>query len=141
MTAGRLDRRIQFERATLTFDGLQNVETFAPHGAPLWASKADISDSERWRAGQVAANITTRFMVRWSPFTADITAKDRLTCDGVEYDLSGIKEGPGRRQWLEITASARADLSASPAAAWLLGAGVWNDSGVWIDAETWSDAA
>lgn len=108
IAAGQLDRRVQFQRATLTDDGLSKVETWADHGSAVWASKSDIGDGERWRAGEVAAHITTRFRVRWSLFTAGITPKDRLTCEGREYDISGIKE-IGRREALEITAAARAD--------------------------------
>lgn len=110
MTKARhLDRRIQFQRATLDFDGYQNVPTFHNHGPAVWAKKSDVSDAERWRAGEVAATITTRFLVRWSSFSAGLTPKDRLLCEGRTYDISGIKEGEGRRQWLEITASGRAD--------------------------------
>ena len=104
-----LDRRVQFLRATLTDDGFGQVEAFAPHGAPEPAAKSDVSDGERWRAGEVQAHITTRFTVRWSAFTADLTPRDRLTCEGRSYDISGIKETGGRRRWLEITAAARAD--------------------------------
>lgn len=55
------------------------------------------------------ASVTTRFVVRWSPFTRDLSPRDRLTCEGFEYNIVGIKEGEGRRQWLEITAAARSD--------------------------------
>lgn len=109
MNPGKLDRRIQFLRASVTDDGLSKVETFAPHGAPVWANKVELSDGERWRAGEVAAHVTARFVVRWSSFTAGLTPKDRLTCDGRTYDIAGIKEGQGRRQWFEITAAARSD--------------------------------
>jgi len=109
MDAGSLDRLVQFQRATITDDGFSQVETFTAHGVPVWARKTDISDGERFRAGEVAANITTRFVVRWSDFTRDLSPKDRLTCEGRVYDISGIKEPEGRRQWLEITAAARAD--------------------------------
>jgi SPP1 family predicted phage head-tail adaptor len=104
-----LDRRVQFLRATLADDGLSHVETFGPHGDPVWAHKTELSDGERWRAGEVAAHVTARFVVRWSHFTAGVTPKDRLTCEGRTYDISGVKEREGRRQWLEITAAARAD--------------------------------
>lgn len=109
MNAGQLDRRIQFLRATLTDDGLSKVETFNPHGYQVWAQKTELSDGERWRAGEVAAHVTARFRVRWSSFTAGLTPKDRLTCEGRTYDIAGIKEIEGRRQWLEITAAARID--------------------------------
>ena len=109
MKAGALDRRVQFRRATLADDGFTRAETWADHGAPVWAAKRDASDSERWRAGEVAAQITTRFTVRWSPFTAALTPRRRLICEGREYDIAGIKETEARRQVLEITAAARAD--------------------------------
>lgn len=106
---GALDRRIQFRRATLTDDGFGLVEAWSDHGEPVWAEKKDVSDGERWRAGEVQASITTRFTVRWSSFTADLTPKDRLVCEGVEHDITGIKEFGARRTYLEITAAARAD--------------------------------
>ena len=108
MRAGRLDRRVQFLRATVTDNGIEQVETFTEHGAEVWASKEDISDGERWRAGEVAAHITARFQVRSSEFSRGLSPKDRLSCAGVTYDISGIKE-VGRLQMLEITAAARAD--------------------------------
>jgi head-tail adaptor len=107
------DRRIQFLRATLSDDGFSLVETFAPYGQPIPAAKKDVSDGERMRAMEVQAHITTRFQVRWSAFTAGITPKDRLFCEGRVYDISGIKE-LDRRRTLEITAAARADVSANP---------------------------
>lgn len=108
MTAGNLDRRVQFQRASISDDGFQSVETFAAHGSPVWSSKADISDGERFRAGEVAAQITSRFQVRHSAFTAALTPKDRLVCEGRTFDIVGIKQ-IGRRVMLEITAAARAD--------------------------------
>lgn len=106
--AGDLDRRVQFRRANLVDNGLSRAPVFADFGSPVWASKADVSDGERLRAAEVQASITTRFRVRWSPFSTGITPKDRLVCEGVEYDISGIKE-IGRREFREITANARAD--------------------------------
>ena len=109
MAAGTLDRLVQFERCTLGDDGMSRTEVFTPHGSVVPAQKQDISDAERWRAGEVQAHVTTRFKVRFSAFTADLTPKDRLVCDGVTYQITGIKEGAGRRQWLEITCAARSD--------------------------------
>jgi SPP1 family predicted phage head-tail adaptor len=106
--AGDLDRRVQFGRATVTHDGLTSVEAFANLGSPVWASKRDVTDVEKARAAEMQASITTRFVVRWSGLTAGLTPKDRLTCEGTDYDITGIRE-LGRRNMLEITASARAD--------------------------------
>jgi SPP1 family predicted phage head-tail adaptor len=108
MLAGALDRRVQFQRATLADDGLASSEVWDDHGLPVWASKQDVSDGERYRASEVSAQLTTRFQVRWSMFTADITPKDRLTCEGITYNIVGMKE-IGRRVGREITAAARID--------------------------------
>lgn len=109
MRAGALDRRVQLRRAAMVDDGVAPREVWADHGAPVWAAKKDISDGERWRAGEVQAHVTTRFTLRWSSFSAAITPKDRLRCDGLEYEIVGIKEGAGRRRWLELTCAARTD--------------------------------
>ncbi|SFR40511.1 phage head-tail adaptor, putative, SPP1 family [Yoonia tamlensis] len=103
--AGSLDRRIQFRRAALVDDGFQEVEAFADHGGPVWASKKDVSDGERMSAGNVSASLTARFVVRSSAFTRDLTAKDRLVYRGVAFEIFGIKE-IGRNDRLEITAGA-----------------------------------
>ncbi len=108
MMAGSLDRRVQFRRSSLTDNGLAKTEVFANHGSPVWAAKRDVSDAERLRAAEVQAHLTARFIVRWSPFTAGLTPKDRLVCEGVEFDITGIKE-MGTRNDLEISAAARVD--------------------------------
>lgn len=106
MTAGALDRRVQFQRAGLVDDGFSEIPAFASHGAPVWAAKQDISDGERFRGGETVAMITTRFRIRSSAFARGLTTKDRLVCDAVTYDIVGIKE-IGRLDHLEITAAAR----------------------------------
>ncbi len=107
--AGRLDRRVQFRRASLTDDGFGKVETFADFGNPVSAHKRDVSDGEKYRAGEVAAHLTTRFQLRSSAFTRGVTPKDILECEGREYNIYGIKELEGRKRLLEITAGVRLD--------------------------------
>lgn len=114
MQAGHLDRRIQFRRFSLVDGAYGPSEIWFGDqrdniGVRISAQKKEISDGERWRAGEVAAHVTARFVVRWSNFTSGITPKDRLVCEGRTYDIVGIKEIEGRRQWLEITAAARID--------------------------------
>ncbi|RVV99705.1 head-tail adaptor protein [Mesobaculum littorinae] len=114
MAAGALDRRVQVLRETGGDDGFSSTAgRYATFGVPVWAAKRDVNDTERWRADQVAASVTTRFTVRWSGFARGITPRDRLICDGVTYEITGIKEGSGRRRWLEITCAARSDERAS----------------------------
>ena len=104
MNAGKLDRRVQFLRASSVDDGYQvRPGPYAVHGSPVWADRHQISDGERFRADAVYRDVTTRFTVRWSVFAAGITEQDRLTCEGLTFGIVGIKE-IGRRDWLEITA-------------------------------------
>lgn len=107
MNAGEFNRRIQIQRAALVDDGTQPVETFVNHGGKIWAGRKDISDAERATAGWIEATVASRFTVRASEFTRGITAKDRLICGSLTFDIQGIKE-VGRSE-LEITATARAD--------------------------------
>ncbi|WP_417257357.1 phage head closure protein [Celeribacter sp.] len=109
MATGSFDKRILFLRSIEVDDGYQVTEKFEAHGSPIWAQKTDASDSEKRQAAQLEASVTSRFVVRWSTFTRGITPMDRLTCDGVEYRITGVKEAEGRRRWLEITADARID--------------------------------
>ncbi|NPD15748.1 head-tail adaptor protein [Xinfangfangia sp. D13-10-4-6] len=115
MKAGEFNRRVQFQRGTLVDDGLQahlrwnkTDPSQDNHGAPRWAARKDVSDAERAQAGWIEATVVSRFTVRSSEFTRGLTAKDRLICGGLTFDIQGIKE-IGRSE-LEITATARADL-------------------------------
>jgi SPP1 family predicted phage head-tail adaptor len=106
--AGALDHRVQLRRAVLSDDGMSQVQTWANHGGPVWASRRDVSDAERWQAGAMQAHVTTRFVIRWSAFAAGITPKDRLVCDGAEYEITGAKV-MDRRRLIELTCARRAD--------------------------------
>lgn len=105
---GRTDRRIQFRRCSLTSGPLGQVETWADHGAPVWASYAPVGGAERWAAGQVQATRMARFTMRWSDLTSGIDAKDRLTFDGREWTIVSADE-IGRRNGVELVAVAEAD--------------------------------
>lgn len=103
-----LDRRVTIQRATSTPNALNEPVATWANLATLMASKKDVSDREKMQAAELGASITTRFVVRWSATLAGVTAKDRLVCEGVTYDIAGKKE-LGRREGFEITATARAD--------------------------------
>jgi head-tail adaptor len=107
-----LDRSVQFLRAVPLDTGVTEEEEFSNHGGLRFASKKDVSDSERLRAGELSSLLTCRFVVRYTPFTADITPRDRVACEGKVYEITGIKEVGDRRSFLEITAAVRNDLVA-----------------------------
>lgn len=109
MLAGKLDRRITLQRYGITYnDDNEPIEGWEEIGK-RWASKEDVSDGEKVRAAQVGASVSTRFRVRYDSLTSTITAADRLTCEGVQYVISGTKEGDGRREEIEITAARQND--------------------------------
>jgi SPP1 family predicted phage head-tail adaptor len=108
MLAGRLDRRISILRATPAADEFnEQVETWGTL-AVVWAHATPVMDAERQRAGETLASKSYRFTIRYSSQVADVDPRDRVTFDGRTYDVQGVKE-IGRREGLEITATARAE--------------------------------
>ena len=107
MKASDLDRRVTFQRPETTDDGFSKVDVWLDLVATR-AKVTPVSDGERWRAGEVGASVTHRFQVRWLNALADLNPKDRLIYEGRVFNISGVKE-MGRRDGLEVTASARAD--------------------------------
>lgn len=108
MQAGKLDRRIQIQRATITQNDFGEEVHAWGQIAEVWAGVTPVSDTERFRGSQVGAEITTRFVVRYSGQARDVTAEDRIVYEGRVFDLVGIKE-LGRREGYEISAIAKAD--------------------------------
>lgn len=105
ISAGKLDRRITLQRYGTTLNEWNEPITGWTELGKRWASKQDVSDVEKVRAAQVGASVSTRFRVRYDSLTSTLTAADRLICEDVEYQISGTKEGEGRRREIEITAA------------------------------------
>ena len=108
MDAGRLDSRITLKRATSTANAFNEPVVTWTTLATVWASVVPVNDGERLRAGETLASKQSRFTVRYSSTVASVDPRDRITFDGRDYDLNGVKE-VGRREYLEITATARAE--------------------------------
>ncbi len=108
LNAGNLDRRVQFMRAEF-INGPTGMEQgeFEALGSPVFAARRDVSDAEKFTAGRIEATLDTRFTVRSSPFTRSIVPSDRLTCEGLDFNIIGIKQIEGRQDFLEITCKAR----------------------------------
>jgi SPP1 family predicted phage head-tail adaptor len=108
MDAGLFDRRVTIRRATTTRDETnQPVEAWADL-ATVWANAKPVADGERLRAGETLGNKAYRFTIRYSTTVAAVDPLDRVVFDGRTYDVNGVKE-LGRREYLEITATARAE--------------------------------
>lgn len=103
-----LDRQVQWLRRVDVPGPLGVGEGFEATKGPFWAGRRDLSDGERWRAGEVQAHVTVRFTLRWSPEAALITPADRLVCEGEVFEIVGRKEIE-RRRWIELTCAIRND--------------------------------
>jgi SPP1 family predicted phage head-tail adaptor len=107
MKAGELNRRILIQRPTTnTTDAFGQPVTIWVDQASVAAKATPISDGERWKAGEVAAAITHRFVIRYGGVLPRPT--DRIVFEGRTYDVTGIKEVGFHEGW-EITAGARAE--------------------------------
>ena len=109
LAAGDLDRELILLRATSTTNAFNEAELAFSPLATVWAAKRDISDGERTRAAETGATITTRFTTHWTETTAGLDGRDRVSCEGREYDVVGVKETAGFHIGVEITATARAE--------------------------------
>jgi hypothetical protein len=106
---GQMRHTIQILRAAAVDDGFASKPVFAAHGDPILARKLDVSDGERFRAGEVAGYVMSRFQVHSTDFTDGITTADRLQFNGQDYEIIGVKDLGDGWQLREITAQARAD--------------------------------
>lgn len=110
--AGALDRRITLERdgEEIGRDQWNEIIYSDPVSFTLWASRKDVSDAERFAAGQTGATLQSRFRVRSSQRTRAVTPVYRLVHDDATWNILGVKEtAEGRKRFLEITAIREAD--------------------------------
>lgn len=104
-----LDHRISIWRSELVDDGTATVPGAPAQIGKRSAKKADISDGERLRAGELAQEITTRWTVRSDALTRSVAGGDTIRHRGRVYEVIGTKEIAGRFVGIEITTAARPD--------------------------------
>lgn len=103
MRAGDLDRQVTLQHVTVAAADANGskAQTFADY-ATVWAQKIDAGGREFFSAGQEQAEIDTRFKIR---YRSDVLITDRLTVDGLTYEINHIQE-LGRREGQMLFASA-----------------------------------
>ena len=107
MQAGKLDRQIiilQYSETTDDFGGITETYTAL---ATVWADIRDLREIEKFAAQQANSEITTKFRIRYRD---DISARDRISWKGREYDIVGVPSEIGRNEILEILGKARDEL-------------------------------
>lgn len=110
MAAGKLDRRIVIQRATVTSGPFNEpAQTWADH-LTVWAERKDVSDAEKMSAGMVSSVLMSRFKIRSSAAAVAITPKDRISYESKIWNIIGNKETvEGRNRFRELTASTSLD--------------------------------
>ncbi|RWN34168.1 MAG: head-tail adaptor protein [Mesorhizobium sp.] len=106
MRIGNMNRRLVILRRVQTGTDDLNSPVFEWQTLrTVWAEKINKKESE-----QYAPDLHQRYAVRLVTFRtryfADISEVDRLECDGVTYDVKGLRE-LGFREGTEITAESQ----------------------------------
>jgi SPP1 family predicted phage head-tail adaptor len=110
--AGKLDRRIVIQRATVARNSLNEpLETWSTY-ATLWANRKDATAGESYKAQEVDAELSARFLIRSSATTRGITPNDRVSYGGDTFNITQVREVQ-RNRWIEIDAVRRADQAAT----------------------------
>jgi SPP1 family predicted phage head-tail adaptor len=100
--AGKLDRRIELQSATITNDPDNNeeIQTWATY-ATVWAWMQFHKSDEGEAASREYAEMGLYFTIRWR---SDVSAEHRVVYEGENYEIIGRPREIGRRQWLKIHA-------------------------------------
>ncbi len=108
MRAGLMDRRITIRRATISYNSFNEpIESWADL-VTVWAQWKDATASEAYKAAEIGAEISARFVIRWSTDVRDVNPKDRVLFRNREYNITAVRD-VGRNLEREIDAVIRAD--------------------------------
>ncbi|SDP92478.1 phage head-tail adaptor, putative, SPP1 family [Phyllobacterium sp. YR620] len=108
--AGQLTRRVVVQRFTSTTNALNEPVKTWQDFISYRAQRKDVSDGEKYAAGQVGASQIARFLIRSTNDSRTITPIDRLSHEGTIWEITGVKEADqGRNRFIEITATRRSE--------------------------------
>ena len=110
MSVASLDRRITLLAPSNTLNVYDEPVTTYTDYCTVWASLRTIAAGEKLSASEIAAELTSRFTVRWSNKLATVDPRYKLCSRGVTYNILTVRR-VGRRMWLELDAVTRADVS------------------------------
>lgn len=100
--SARFDRRVTFQRATVARSALGGKTASAWND--LGRRQANVlfgTGAERRSAAVEQGTQAATFRLRLDSLTRTVTAEDRLTCEGLTFDITGI--APIGRAEIEIT--------------------------------------
>jgi SPP1 family predicted phage head-tail adaptor len=102
MDAGKLRHRVTIESPSTARDEFNEPVPGWNTVADAWASREDLTGRELFQAQAVAAEVTTRFRLRYAD---GIKAEMRLLCGGEAFDIKSVADPDGRRRELIILAT------------------------------------
>jgi SPP1 family predicted phage head-tail adaptor len=108
MQGGKLDRRVTVQSFTETENDFGEITQTWADAQTLWAGVSYGTGKERREAAQDQSALRATFFVRSSTFTRAITpGANRLTFDGLTWDIESAVPSVKRGEHVQITATAR----------------------------------
>ena len=118
MGAGRLDRKIDIERKTVTEDEFgEEIETWEILSARRSARVTPISGDERFTSDQFVSKLQVEFRIRYSSLVSGLNPLDRIVYPAADgspdahevYDIMAVDEIV-RGKWLSVKAARRSEI-------------------------------
>ena len=105
MEAGKLDRRITIQQATVTRGaGGGETRTWA-NLATVWANVRPMSGRE-FTAGQQLGEVTTTFQIR---YRSDVVEKMRVSYDSKTYNIRAVLPSEDRKRFITLACTEGTD--------------------------------
>ncbi len=107
ISAGRLRRQVQLQRAAETPDGAGGREVTWSTFATVWGEMRPLSGKDRLQAEQLQSTIANRLVIRFqgspsNPEMPFVSARDRVLYKGVAYNIRAVVDIEERRRFLEL---------------------------------------
>lgn len=103
MQAGKLDRRITIQQeSTFTRDSFGAKLSSWSDLATVWAEKRDLTARELFQAGQVYADVTTMFRIR---YISGIDPKMRVSFESRYYNIRSVIDPTDQHRELQLLCS------------------------------------
>lgn len=103
--AGKRDKRIAFERKSVTTDAFGGEVEMWAEIARAWASVSFGTGQERRTAAQEGAALTATFRVLRNSLTASLTPLDRIIFMGAAWDIQGPPVPTPENDGFDLTAA------------------------------------
>jgi SPP1 family predicted phage head-tail adaptor len=103
MPAGRLNKRVAFQRAVKVADGGGGSTTTWETFLTVWGGFFPERTRERLEAGRLESAVAGRLTVRSSDDTRALTTAHRVVIDGYAHQIHAIVNPDQRDKYLDLT--------------------------------------